>query len=264
MALTIRDVPASQGLLWLRQGLTECLRQPLGYASLFVLFLFAAMLLTALPLIGGLLLLMAVPLLSLAFLMATAGAQRGLPVRAAVFLAPWQQRDMGRKRALLSLCMLHALATLLILVLGDWLDGGRFEDLLSALARGDASVPEIQTLLGEPAVLFGGMERMLGSALLSLPFWHAPALVQWEGQRPAQALFSSLLAIWRVRAAFTLYSLGWLALTAVAGMALSLLLAVLGPTSGAVLLVPLAIFLTTSFYVSLFFAFAGTFSRSSD
>jgi hypothetical protein len=266
MALTLRDVPASDGLLWLRQGLAETLRQPLSYASLFVLFMFGAMLLTVVPVVGGPLLMMAVPLLSLAFMMAAAGAQRGLRVQPAVYLAPWQQKHVPRKRALLSLCMLYALATLAVLALGDLLDHGRFDDLLAALTRGDATPEEIQTLLAEPGLLAGALARTLGSALLSLPFWHAPALVHWEGQRPAQALFSSLLAIWRTRGAFTLYSLGWLGVTAGAGLACSLLLAItgMGPTAAALLVTPIALFLTTAFYVSLFFVFTGSFTRSTD
>ena len=53
-------------------------------------------------------------------------------------------------------------------------------------------------------------EDLLG-ALLSVPFWHAPALVHWGGQGVAQALFSSTLALWRNKAAFALNGLLWFA-----------------------------------------------------
>ena len=47
---------------------------------------------------------------------------------------------------------------------------------------------------------------------LSIPFWHAPALVYWGGQGWAKSLFFSTVALWRNKGAFALYGLGWLAL----------------------------------------------------
>jgi len=260
MGLKLQTVATAQGLQWVRQGFAECLRHPLGYAGMFVLFMLAALMLSALPVVGGLLLLMTVPLLSLAFLMATAGAQRGLPVHAGVYLAPWRGGDAARRRSLLLLCGGYAFATLLMLSLCNLIDGGRFDELLNVLSRGDANADEVQTLLDLPGVREGALARVVLSALLSIPFWHAPALVQWGGQSPAQALFSSAMAVWRARGAFLLYSLGWCGALAAAGALSSLLLAVLGMSSmAALVMMPLALFFTTAFYASLYFCFVDSF-----
>ena len=48
------------------------------------------------------------------------------------------------------------------------------------------------------------------AALLSVPFWHAPALVWWHGQGLAQSLFSSTLACWRNKGAFTIFGVAWM------------------------------------------------------
>ena len=104
MGLKLQTVAPAKGLQWVRLGFAECFRHPMGYASLFVLFMLTALVLSLLSWLGGVLLLMGVPLLSLAFMMATADSQRGLPVNAAVYLAPWRKGDTRQRRSLLLLC----------------------------------------------------------------------------------------------------------------------------------------------------------------
>ncbi|MFX8047562.1 hypothetical protein ABTK64_19815, partial [Acinetobacter baumannii] len=82
----------------------------------------------------------------------------------------------------------------------------------------------------DPRLLWGLLTRLGLVTLLSVPYWHAPALVHWGGQGVAQALFSSSLALWRNRAAFVLNALLWGALLfAVAGV-VSLVFGLLGLT----------------------------------
>ena len=99
-------------------------------------------------------------------------------------------------------------------------------------------------------------------ALLSVPFWHAPALVFWGGQGLMQALFSSTLAIWRARSAFTLYTLGWSALVMAASIIVTLLVVLTGSRQwlGWVSM-PMGLALSAAFYVSLWFSFADCFGR---
>jgi hypothetical protein len=263
MGLKLHTVAAARGLHWVRQGVQECFRHPLGYAGIFVMFMLAAAVLSAVPLVGGVALLMTVPLLSLAFLMATDGAQRGEPVHAGIFLAPWRGPDRTRQRSLLILCGAYALATLVVLALCNLIDGGRFDDLLGALSSGEAKAEEIEALIEQPGVREGVLARVILSALLSIPFWHAPALVQWGGQGPAQALFSSAMAVWQARGAFMIYGLGWFGALAAAGGLSSLLLTVMGVSSmAAVVMMPLALFFTTAFYASLHACFADSFSAA--
>lgn len=261
MGLRLQHVPASAGTRWVRQGFAECLRQPMGYASLFALFMLAITVVATVPVVGGPLMLMAVPLLSLAYVMATSGMQQGLAVHPAVYLAPWRSADLRQRRHLLLLCGSYALATLLGLALCDLVDGGRFDDLLVAMANGKTQPEELQAMMTAPGVQAGAIARLLVTSLLSVPFWHAPALVVWGQQGPAQAMFSSTLAVWRARGAFALYSLGWLAALAGGGLLAGLLMALLGLGGLAVLLLmPMAMLFTTAFYVSLYFCFADSFT----
>jgi hypothetical protein len=101
-------------------------------------------------------------------------------------------------------------------------------------------------------------------ALLSVPFWHAPALVHWGGQAAAQALFSSTLALWRNKGAFVVYSLTWAALVVVFAVSVGLVGMVLGSREFASFLVmPGVLVISTAFYVSLLFTFNDCFGPGS-
>jgi hypothetical protein len=99
---------------------------------------------------------------------------------------------------------------------------------------------------------------VLGS-LLSVPFWHAPALVHWGGHSTGQALFSSTLAVWRSKGAFLVYGLCWIGLSFAAAIAMTIV-AQLGarPLATAMALAGGLLF-STVFYVSLLFTFNDSF-----
>jgi hypothetical protein len=272
MGFKLRDVPASAGLQWVRQGVTEFWRQPLAYTGVFVSFLLAyvavlalsslaSALTSAFAYLGGVLLLMGVPLLTLAFMMGTHAAQRGKLLHAGVYLVPWRQKEPDRRRALLLLLASYALLTAGMFELTGWLDGGAFDALMAAAAQGNRNEEELTRLAAAPGATAGFFWRALFTALLSVPFWHAPALVFWGGQGPAQAMFSSVLAVWRAKGAFALYSLGWLGAMLAAGTAAGVLLGLLGPQVAGLVVMPVALMLSAAFYVSLYFGFRDSFGE---
>ena len=106
--------------------------------------------------------------------------------------------------------------------------------------------------------------RLLLIACLSLPFWHAPALVYWQGQSVGQALFSSTLAVWRCKGAFTMYSLAWVGVIAIFGALVGMLFALFDARQLAgVIAMPAGLMFSTVFYVSLLFTYEGCFSNPS-
>ena len=100
--------------------------------------------------------------------------------------------------------------------------------------------------------------------LLSVPFWHAPALVHWGGQGVRQALFSSTLALWRTKGAFVTYMLAWGGvLLAVRRSSAALLFGLIGaPQLAGVVGVPAGLVFSTVFYVSLLFTFNDSFGAA--
>lgn len=263
--MKLRTVSARQGIDWVRQAFVAFGKRPLAFAALFATFMFAVFLMAMLPTIGGLVLIALLPLISLGFMIATRTSIEGGFPTARVFIDPL--RGSRRSRiALLQLGLIYAVATFLIMLVSDWVDGGAFEALLAVTpsAQG-SSTDELALKLAAPGLSLGMLLRFGLAAVLAVPFWHAPALIHWNGQGVAQSLFSSTLACWRNRSAFTVYSLTWAALIVAIGVVGSLIFALLGhPQFFTAAAVPLSLVFTTVFYVSLYFTFADCFDAGHD
>lgn len=262
MKLILKPVQARQGVQWVVQALKVFGRQPLGLAGLFGTFLFLALVLMLVPVIGGVVVLAAVPLLGLVMMMGTAAVVRGQRALPGLYLAPFRT-DAVRRSRLMVLCAAYGALSLLVLLVSDAIDGGKLNELqeLMAAGRDDARTREdLQRLLADPQLLGGLYTRVGLTALISIPFWHAPALVWWGQQSAAQALFSSTLAIWRSKGAFVSFVAAWVSLLGVSGLGLGLVLQALGLSGlmGA-LAMPLGLTLSVVFYASLYFMFVQTF-----
>jgi len=141
-------------------------------------------------------------------LIASEAALAGKPIHPGHFLAPLKGNAQRRKRQL-ALCLAYGAATVLVMVVSDAIDDGKFESLQRLMGQGGQAA-EVEALLRDPQLFWGVVSRFGLIAALSVPFWHAPALVHWGDQGPAQALFSSTLAVWRSRGAFAVYLMSWL------------------------------------------------------
>ena len=206
-------------------------------------------------------------MLSLGFMIASRSALAGRPVHALQLVAGLRHPVPQQRRAQWLLCGLYAVAAMVAVTLADWVDGGQFEVLWRLLGdAGNASKPataaQIQAVLADPRLTQGLLVRIGLPGLLSVPFWHAPALIYWGGQGVVQAMFTSTLALWRTRRAFTVYLLGWVGLM----LGVALLVMLLGLLSGArqalgVLTMPIGLVFSAVFYVSLWFSFVDTFGE---
>ncbi|MGS0753331.1 BPSS1780 family membrane protein [Roseateles sp. GG27B] len=253
MMLHLQTVPARNGLLWIRHGIKVFRRKPLALTGLFSVFLFLAFALP-LPGVGIIVLLMALPLLSLGFMLATHLVLQDKTPTAVVFIAPLKLTAKRRNTQLL-LGAGYALATAGISLLSEWVDGGSFEALQILMADG-ASADKIAEAAGDSQLFWGAVTRLGLAALLSVPFWHAPALVHWGGQGAMQALFSSTLGVWRNRAAFAYNAVLWAVIVVGLSLVISLLAAALGMGQLLPMLaMPLGLLLSTIFYASLYFTF---------
>jgi hypothetical protein len=265
MSLRIRNAPAREGGTWLSRAFALFLKRPLAFSALFALFLFAALVLLVLPYIGAVLLLMALPLLGLGFMVAAHSAQAGGTVHAGHLLEPLRggsETARARRTELLLLCGAYAAATALAMLASDALDGGAFERLqiLLASARDAAQQKELDALLEDSGLRQGLLLRLGGTALLSIPFWHAPALVWWQGQGLAQSLFSSTVACWRNRGAFLVFGLAWTVTILVFSLVAGSVFALIGAAQlMTVVAVPAALMFSSVFYVSLLFTYQGCF-----
>jgi hypothetical protein len=259
MSLNLKPVAAAHGTRWVRDGLTLFAKRPLAFSALFVLFLFAAIVLALVPVLGGVLQLMMLPLLSLGFMVASQSALLGGKVTPAQLFEPLRG-DAGKRRTLIILCVIYGLCAMFILVLCDTISDSAFRRLQELMANPKTPQASIEALMSEPGVWWASIIGATLGTALSIPFWHAPALVHWGGQGVGQSLFSSTLAVWRSKGAFFVYSLAWFALIMVFGIVTAMVFGVLGMAKMAPLVAtPAGLIFSTAFYVSLLFTFNDSF-----
>jgi hypothetical protein len=262
MALSLKTPPPARGAIWVREAFRLFGRKPLAFSGMFAAFLFAALLSMFIPYLGGVLQMMMLPLLSLGFMVASLSALQGGSVQPGQFFEPLTG-DPVRRRSLLILCAAYGIGAIALLAFCNWVSDGKLAELQVLLASGEAKQEQIDALAAERGVFVGTVVGIVGATLLSVPFWHAPALVHWGGQSVAQALFSSTLAVWRAKGAFLVYSLAWAGLVLVFGMVTALLLGLFGaPEMAGLVALPGGLMFSTVFYVSLIFSFNDSFGQT--
>lgn len=273
--IRIRSVPALAGLRWIRLALRAFGHQPGGFMGMFGLYMLCMMLLTIPlslvaslaeaihvdPVVVGTLSLVAMPLLSLAFMLSTEAVTNDLRISPALLFAPLRASPQAR-RSLLAIGLVYVGVFVLAWFGGNGLDGGESVKwfLENAVAQPNgAKAPVAPTPMTDAArgVL---LIKIAIVALGSIPLWHAPALVQWGRYGAAKAMFASVVAMWRTRAALAVFGLGWFVLSMAVTALIAVLALVLGESIVLVLIVAMLYWaLSALFYVTLWFGFNDTF-----
>ena len=271
----IRDIPARAGLRWIQLALRAFARQPAGFMGMFGMFLLA-MLLFSIPLallvplanalhvdnvIVSMLGLVLMPLLSLSFMLSTEAVTHDLRIRPSLFFAALRTTAQAR-RSLFGIGLVYVAMFVAAWFIGNGIDGGEtakwLADRMMVPPEG-AVAPPVLAPLSQTAMIVVFL-KMAVVAVLTIPLWHAPPLIHWGRYGAAKAMFASIVALWRTRAALAVFGLGWLALSFALTSVLALLELLLGSS---VLLVGFAILmswaLSALFYVTLWFGFVDTF-----
>lgn len=251
--MRLKPLVARQGVAWMRAGLHNFFRQPLGYTAIFSTVALAGLLLSQLGVVGAFASLTLTPFATLGFMAAGRAQQAGKTVHPGHLIEPW--KDARARLDLLKLGALYAMLFMGCMALASWADGGSSDRLVEQMLAqaGSASEP----VQPDPATVSGALSGLLVGAMLfgalSLLFWHAPALVAWQRQPVAKSLFASAVACWRGLGAFTLMGLSWLGVMTGFMLAAQLLAALIGRPQVALLAaLPAALMFTTAFYASLF------------
>jgi hypothetical protein len=257
--MKLQLVPARQGVEWARQGLRVFFMRPLSFMGLFGVVMFAMLIAQFLWWVGSLLLWASLPLITLGFMLATHQTLQGGTPTFQVFAAPLRGNAASR-RGLWQLGALYALAMLLVMAVHAWIDGGRLAALQIAIASGKATPESVAPLLADPRLQGSLLWFALAAGVLSVPFWHAPALVHWAGHSAPKALFASTVACWRNKAAFAVYALTGFGSVAAFALVSSIVFAILGaPSLVPMVMTPAVLFFTVVFYASLYFTYVDCF-----
>jgi hypothetical protein len=260
--MKLKTVTASHGIYWAKQGLLTFFKHPIAFATLFATFILMLLISALIPVLSQFLMLSIFPMVTLAFMLASnivkADGTPTLQVFAHLFRV-----EKKLLQTLLWLGAIYALTNLAAMYLSDLLDGGELKTFMQMTPNKEATPDVLATKMSSSGLLWSLLLRVGLSGLLSVPFWHAPALIYWDKQGCAQALFSSTLACWRNRGAFTVYGLTFFAITVLISLASSLVLTLIGqPQMFLAAAAPISLLIITVFYVSLYFTFIGCFEPS--
>lgn len=261
IALRLRSVPARHGVLWVRSGLRVFVQKPMAFCLLFITYVSFSLLTLVLWPIGPALLFASVPLASLGFMIATRTALEGGFPLPGVFFAPLR-RGKPQRLAQLVLCAIYAAVLGLTSLAVEGIAGEAIAALQKAASSG-MTPEQLRPLALHPDLQSAQLLMIAVVSLLSIPFWHAPALVHWGAQSAAKALFSSTLACWRNKGALAVFMLTWAGAFMIFVMVSQLVFLLLGQPAMAGAAVAVAMPLAaTVLYASLYFSFADSFERS--
>ena len=292
---------ALSGWQWVGSGWQLFRRQPFSFAAMLFLCCLAllgadalvawlAQALGTLPfvsgtlinLLGGVLVAVLSPVLTIGFLQGCRVARSGLPVHPVLIFAAFRS---GRETLLrlLTLGAIQTVSLIFIVLVVSGPDAFRVEPVAdsttSPAAAGGATTPpkpdagatkpsqdatpvpmteaEQQEAIRNTVVQ---IERGVIYLPIAMLMWYAPMLVAWHGLPVGKALFFSLVAVWRNRAAFTVYGLGWLMVWFVLSIVLALVAVMLNLMSVVVVIAaPLAMLLVTWMYCSVYATYETVF-----
>jgi hypothetical protein len=253
--MKLKLVKASQGLMWVRQGILACRQQPLGFVGLLGLFGCVALLMVGLPArIGSMLVVGVMPVMWMGFMLATRRVLTGQRITLSVMFESLKGPDAPRRQFAM-LGGVYVVVTLLVMQIAQWL--GPDPDALEKIMTTTEDAAELFT---NPLVQEDMLWRMLLTIPVSLIFWHTPALILWAKLPVPKALFFSAVATWRNIGAFMTYGLGWLGIMLVIALLDRALLAIIPePLIANMAAIVASMWLAAAFYASLYFTVVDCF-----
>ena len=251
--MLLHTVPARQGLQWAMQGMRTFWKQPLAMSGLFFLFMALVSLVSMVPVVGGAIALVLMPAFTAGLMAATQVASEGrFPMPGTIWMA---LRAGPRRPPMLQLGALYAAGFLLLMAASMLVDGGQFARVYLA---GEPIRPELVQADSFQAALW---ISMLLYVPLSMLFWHAPALVFWQGVSPVKSLFFSWMACWRNKWAFLVYVAVWATVFGSAALLSMLVATLMGDAQMTLsIMMPLALLVAAMFFTSMLFTVKDCFS----
>ena len=253
--MKLNIVPPRKGLMWVRQGIRTFWKQPLAMSGLFFLFMAWVSVASMIPLVGNVLALVLLPAMTLGLMAATAMAEQGKFPMPGILLVAFRSGKAG-VQDMLVLGGLYAFGFIAVMGFSALVDGGLFAGVYLMGA------PITAETVNNPAFQ-NAMWLAMGLYIpLSMMFWHAPALLHWHGVPPVKSLFFSLLACWRNRGAFAIYTLAWMGVFLSSGVLILFVVSLIGEQSLAeAVMTPVALMMAAMFFTSVYFSVRDCFGE---
>lgn len=191
--MQINELPASDGLRWLREGWALLKRQPLALPAMAVIYLlirYGPILL--IPVAGLGLAAFLTPFAAVGMMAVCRDAAASRAPQPAAFAAPF--RDAPGRPALVRIGLFHMAASLAVAL------------FVAAFAprMSDPNATLEQLVRALPAWLV--LAALVAELLVLMLMWFAPLFAAWHRQPAGKSLFFSFFAVWRNRGAFTVFA----------------------------------------------------------
>ncbi len=256
--MKLNIVAPRAGFSWVKQGCKTFLQQPLAMSGLFFMFMALLALASMLPFIGAALALALLPAATLGLMAATQEASKGKFPMPTILISAFRAGKQ-RLNAMAVLGAIYAVGFLAIIAVTSLIDGGQFAKLYLV---GGKITEDLVRQSDFQAAMWATLALYLP---LSLMFWHAPALVHWQGMSPVKSLFFSFMACYKNFGAMALYGAAWVGIFMLSVLALTLVSALLGSADLAnIALFPVSLIFLAMFFTSIYFTYQGSFDGTSE
>jgi hypothetical protein len=230
--MQVDRIPPRAGWRWMAHGFRLLRRQPLAMVATAAGFMLTLAIAGQVPLIGPLAIPVLIPLLTVGFIQAARTVDEGGRPHPLALFEGLRARSRGRLKPLLVLGIINAVLSACAMGVALIADGGTlFRSMTGTMDPSDPS-------LRDGAVAYAMIIFVLLSLPIQMLMWYSPLFVAWNGRRPLEAVFFSLVACWRNRAAFVVYGASWVLVLLAATLVVQLLRSLLPGDLVGLLLVP--------------------------
>ena len=256
--MKLKLVSPRTGALWVKLGIQTFGKQPLALMGLFFMFMALMSVVSMVPMIGLPIAMTVLPACTLGLMAATLEATQGKFPMPLILLSGFRAGP-AKTRAMLVLGGLYAAGFMCAMGISYLVDGGGFAGMYLG-----GHMPNKDLL--ESSAFMAAMWTFIGLHLpLSLMFWHAPALVYWQGVPPLKSMFFSIVACFRNFWALTVFALVWMGVMVGMVLGITALSSLLGnPELAGTLLFPGLMLVAAMFFNSLYFTYRDSFETPVD
>jgi hypothetical protein len=230
--MQVDRIPPRAGWRWMAHGFRLLRRQPLAMVATAAGFMLTLALAGQVPLIGPLAIPVLIPLLTVGFIQAARTVDEGGRPHPLALFEGFRARSRGRLKPLLVLGVINAVLSACAMGIALIADGGTLFRAMTGTM--DPSDPSMR----DGAMAYAMIIFVLLSVPIQMLMWYSPLFVAWNGRRPVEAVFFSLVACWRNRVAFVVYGASWVLVLLAATLAVQMLRSVLPGDLVGLLLVP--------------------------
>lgn len=252
--MEIRQVKAAQGWRWIKQGYGLFRKYPLMWINLILLYYFLMGISNVLPVVGGALMTLLLPVFSVGFLMGAKAVENGDELEIKHLFAGFKKDHLS---PYITLGGIYLVSTILIFGVASLIDGGT---LMRMALFGEHPANDITS---DPKFLAALELALILFVPLLMAYWFAPALIAFKNAKPLESLLTSLRACLRNFLPFTIYSLILFALGSIvpgviAGL-LSMLLRVNPIATTWIVFIPVLIVLLPTTFASFYTSYRDIF-----